>query len=132
MEKVGLLSAEAEVEKLLESVATLILPYEISAPPVVFADFPKIDELRKELHLYQAKGTKSAMLYAFATHINPELPVVNVPTILNYLRAFFLLYPWVYEKSEIDLARRVTTFINPFPEDYIDLVLNEDYNPDYL
>lgn len=129
--KTGLVSAEPEIEKLMEAVASIVVPYEISAPPVTYDDFPEIDKLRKALCECKAKGTKSSFLYAFATHINPELPAINVPTIINYLRAFFLLYPWIYEKSEIDFSRRVTNFINPFPEDYIRLILEKNYKPDF-
>src|SRR5690606_29497891 len=50
-------------------------------------------------------------------------------TLLAYLRAFFLLYDWLYEESEIPIARKVAPFIHDFPPEYVAHVLNPDYAP---
>lgn len=120
---------EFEVESTMENIIKKIIPYEITTPPVPFNELHEIDKLRKALYEHHATGTKSAITNAFAIHINPEIPATDTGTILRYMRAFFLLYPWIFEKSEVDLARRVSTFIASFPTKYIELVVSPAYQP---
>lgn len=122
---------ESSLEKALESLASFVVPYEIGAPPVPFTEVHILDKLRKALFEKNAGGTTSSLLYAFATHINPELPKNDHQTILRYLRAFFLFYYWLMDELEVNFTRRLTPFINPFPEEYILLVLHKGYNPDF-
>ena len=117
-------------EEILESVFSTVVPYEIVAPPVRIDQMEIIDRLRKILLENKAAGTGSSAFYAFAVHINPELPVLNTETLIDYLRAFLILYPWLRKRMNPDYARRLTTFINPFPADYIRKILRPDYNPD--
>lgn len=121
---------ENEIESILESIASMVIPYEITTPPVPITEVQQFDKLRLALHLYHAEDTKSFPTNAFATHINVEVPSTNPATLFSYLRAFLLLYPWLTEKCEIDLARRMTTFINPFPSKYVEMVLDTAYHPD--
>jgi hypothetical protein len=47
--------------------------------------------------------------------------------LLDHLRAFLLLYPWLRERAEVDMTRRISPFVNPFPPEYVRLVLEPDY-----
>jgi hypothetical protein len=125
----GNTSLDIVIENVLESSITTIIPYEISAPSLPLTEMHKIEWLRQALYENQAKGTKAFVLYAFAMHINPELPHKNVDTLLNYTRAFLLLYPWLFQVSDIDIARRMSAFINPFPAAYMIHILQEQYKP---
>ncbi len=78
----------------------------------------------------EAKGTKASLVYAFSLQINPEVPSLESNTILDYLKAFLLLYNWSFKESKIDLARRMAPFINEFSAAYVNLVLHPDYRPD--
>ncbi|HEX8547996.1 MAG TPA: amidoligase family protein [Cytophagaceae bacterium] len=129
LKKYGLNGNEENVENLVESIASFVVPYEVDTPPLPFQEIYKADLLRKALHEKKAMGTKSSVLYAYATHINPELPALDVDNILRYTRAFLLLYPWVFSKAKIDLTRRMSVYINPFPDDYLRLVFQAGYNP---
>ena len=128
--QVGEKSLEFEVESIMEGIVSKVIPYEITTPPLPITEIHKFEPLRQALYEHHAEGTKAALTNAFATHINPEVPSKEAGSILNYIRAFLLLYPWMLRKCEIDLARRTTSFINPFPAKYIDLVLDPAYNPD--
>ncbi len=121
---------EFEVESKLESIIRKIIPYEITSPPVPFTEIHQLDKLRQALFENHATGTKSSITNAFATHINIEIPAYDVNTVLRYMRAFFLMYPYIFEKSEIDFARRVSTFIAPFSSKYIEHVVSPSYKPD--
>lgn len=111
---------------LLGTFATLV-PIEIVTPPIPIDQLDRLDELRQRLHDARAKGTRASILYAFGFHINPELPSKDPAVIRNFLRAFLLLYPWTKQRTEVDLTRRVSPYINPFPDEYARLVLHEQY-----
>lgn len=126
---IGNTSLDTVIENVLESGITTVIPYEISAPSLPITELHQIERLRQGLQEIDAKGTKSSILYAFAMHINPELPEKNVQTLLAYTRAFVMLYPWLFKVSEIAIARRISSFINPFPAAYIRFILDEQYAP---
>lgn len=130
--QLGEYNLEAEVENVLASVASILVPYEIGTPPVAITQLQQLEPLREALFLHNAKGTKAFLTNAFATHINPEAPDTSVETLLGYIRAFLLLYPWMLRNLEIDLARRITPYIDPFPTEYADKVLPMSYQPDLV
>jgi hypothetical protein len=129
LERFGVDTKSQSVEELVEKFASAIVPYELSAPPLPITQIHRIEELRKALYEKKARGTKSSIILAYATHINAEIPRRDVETVLNYLRAFMLLYPWLYDKAEIAIRRRLASYINPYPDEYVRLVLSPGYNP---
>lgn len=113
----------------LDKLAKTVIPLEIIMPPVPYTDLEKLEHLRKKLQEQRAEGAESSWMYAFGMHINIDAPDLEAGTIVNYLKAFFILYPWLVKKSDIDFARRVSPFIDHFPDEYIRLILNPDYRP---
>lgn len=127
---IGNTTLDSLVENVLGSTIAKIIPNEISMPRLPLTQLKKAEDLRIALYENHAKGTKASILYAFAMHVNPEIPVKDLTSVLNYMRAFLLLYPWLLKECNIDFSRRLTAFINPFPPEYFQLVLNPAYNPD--
>lgn len=123
-------SLEFKVENAMESIVSSVIPYEIITPPVPVTEVAKFEQLRLSLFKNNAKGTKDFFTNAFATHINIEVPAQNVETLQNYVKAFLLLYPWIFYQSGIALARRVSSFIAPFPNKYAERVVSPAYHPD--
>lgn len=115
------------LEEALLGVAATLVPIEISAPPIPIDQLAPLDELRGQLRAAGAKGTRASVVYAFGMHINPEVAVLHAAPILDHLRAFILLYPWLKQRAEVDLARRIAPYINPFPAAYGRLILQPDY-----
>ncbi len=111
---------------LLDTFSTLV-PIEIGTPPIPIDQLDRLDDLRQRLHDARAKGTRASILYAFGFHINPELPSEDPAVIRDFLRAFMLLYPWMKQRAEVDMTRRISPFINSFPDDYARLILRPDY-----
>ena len=128
--QIGDSNLEHKVESAMEGVVSKVIPYEITTPPLPITELERFEKLRQALHQHEAEGTKAFLTNAFATHINPEVPDTEPDTILNYLKAFLLLYPWLIKKRDIDIARRVTSFINPFPDKYAELIFQPSYKPD--
>ncbi|ARS37704.1 amidoligase family protein [Pontibacter actiniarum] len=127
--KVGNGTLQDEVETALESIVGKIFPYEIACPPLPCTQLQQLEKLREALYRHHAEGTTSFVTNAFGTHINVELPDTETETILTYLRAFVLLYPWLLYVGHTDLARKISPFIDPYPEAYVELVLLPAYHP---
>lgn len=118
------------IEEGLKDIAASVVPFEISTPPIPLSQMEKLDLLVDELRKWKAKGTGSSVFYAFGLHLNPEIPDSKPQSLLNHLRAFVMLEPWIRKDADINISRRVTPYINEFKEDYIRHILNPDYQPD--
>lgn len=117
------------LEDLFTKIASTVVPLELSAPPLPLSHLDEIEKIRSMLQKSNALGTEASLLYAFGMHINPETPATDTQTVLRFLRAFLLLYIWIFKKSAIDFSRRLTPFIDEFPEAYTRLVLDPRYQP---
>jgi hypothetical protein len=105
-----------------------VLPLEIGTPPIPATRLHELNGLEQALRARHAEGTRAGLLYAFALHFNPEAVDPSAPT--STLRAFLLLYHWLYRKADVDTLRWVLPFINSFPEEYARLVIDPAYDPD--
>jgi len=119
-----------QAEDLLARVASTLVPHEIGTPPIPMTEADRIEQLRQRLHQAHALGTKASLRYAFGLQFNPEAPDFEASTILNYLRAFMLLVDWLQQRSHIAIARRLSPFINEFPQGYVRHILDPAYQPD--
>ena len=117
-------------EGALALIAKQLVPCEVVSPPIPLDEIWRLESLIQALRLAGAKGTRQASLYAFGLHLNPELPNLQAKTILAHLQAFLGLFDWLVKRSEVDLSRRVTPYIDPFGSEYLKLVLDPDYQPD--
>lgn len=118
------------IDESLGALAETVVPCEIVTPPVEVERLAELDPLWSRLRAEGAQGTRSSMVYAFGLHLNPELPALDAGTILAHLQAFMLLYDWLLDEENVDLTRRVTPFIVPFPIAYRRRILAPDYAPD--
>jgi len=71
-----------------------------------------------------------AIYFAFGLQLNPELPDIHPATIVNYLQAFAALYDWLKSRHQLDISRKFTTYIEPWGNHYLDLLMAESYAPD--
>jgi len=122
-------SISTYISKWVGELAGQVVPLEIVTPPLICEQFQQLETLRKELCKKKATGTKAAFTNAFGMHINPEITSKKVEHIHDIMRAFLVLYPWLKEVMEIDLSRQLLTYIDPFPNEYVTLVLAENYAP---
>lgn len=118
------------IEGMFAKLAGTLIPFEIAMPPLPIDNLKPVEMIRRELQINSAKGTKSSIFMAFGMQFNPEVPDMQASTILKTLRAFFLMFDWLYEESDIPVARKVAPFIHDFPDDYVRLVLEPSYEPD--
>ncbi len=121
------------VEKLCEVVGDIsksVVPYEVITDAISLDRLNELDALVDGLKELDVKGTDEAFVFAFGVHINPEVPSLKVESILNHLRAFLLLSDWLHESIDVDVARKISPYINSFPESYCLKIMNCAYQPD--
>lgn len=109
--------------------AQKIVPLEIVSPPLPLNRLVEVEKLIAHLRQAGAKGTGDSAINAFSMQLNPELPSYDAKRITACLKAFLCFYEWLYERADIDLSRRVSNYIDPFPTDYVKKILAPDYWP---
>lgn len=122
---------QKKLENIVAKVSSNVVPFEVISPPIPIDQLDKLERFRLALYNNKAEGTKASPFYAFALHINPELPDLKTETIISYLQAFLLLQYWIFEESGVSFRRHhFTSYIDYFPQQYMLTVLNENYSPD--
>lgn len=116
-------------EEVLAWAAELLVPLEIISPPLPLPRLGEVEALIVRLREAGAKGTSDSIINAFGLQFNPELPSFEPELITASLKAFLCLYDWLFERADIDLSRRVTSYVNPFPAGYVEKVIAADYRP---
>lgn len=111
-------------------VSSIAVPTEIVSPPIPWNELDQLTPLVNALREKGAKGTDDNFIYAFGVHLNPEVAAVDVDYILRHLRAYALLSDWLRARINVDTTRRLLPHVDPFPREYIHLILAADYSPD--
>ncbi len=117
------------IEEFVANVSSIVVPYEISTPPLGLDELSIIEEIKDVLKNAGAKGTDASIFYAFGFHINPEVYSFETKEIIDILRAFFILEEYLDEIIKPDLTRKITPYINPFDTEYKNLVIDKNYTP---
>jgi hypothetical protein len=117
-------------EGLLRAGAERLVPWEVASPPLPLERLHEVQDLVERLREEGARGTTYGLTYAFGLQLNPEMPSTEAVVIARYLKAFLCLFDWLKERAQVDLARRLTPYIDPFPLDYVRPVVDTGYWPD--
>jgi hypothetical protein len=120
---------EQRASDAMSMLAMNIVPCELVAPPVDVSALHKLDAVVADLRVAGGKGTRSSPWYAFGVHFNLELPQLDARTIAAYMKAYLCLNDWLVWHEGVDLSRRIPPFINPFPNDYAQLLVDPEYWP---
>ena len=124
------LEVSETLDDLLRRLASTIVPTEIVTPPIPFTHLAFMDDIISALRDKKAKGTRASVFYAFGLHINTEVVSTDAVYLLNHIRAFSLLFDWICEETGIDLSRRLAPYIEPYPDIYVEYILDQHYQPD--
>jgi hypothetical protein len=117
-------------EDMLQALANLVVPLELVTPPLPMQRLHEVEELIELLRQAGAKGTSESISYAFGLQFNPEIPSSDPKVITGYLQAFLCLYEWLLARADINMTRRLTSYVDPFPPAYVLQVIQADYEPD--
>lgn len=110
----------------LASVAGQVVPLEIVCPPLPLSKIELLEPLIEQLRRAGAKGTGESPVFAFGVHINTEIPDASATCLRRYLQAYCIAQDWLIKTHDIDLTRRLTPYVNLYPEEYLRTVLNYD------
>ena len=116
-------------EDVLKWLAEGLVPIEVVSPPLPLDRLEELELLIAKLRDAGAKGSSDRLFNAFGMQFNPEIAEEGVAWTLSMLKAFLCLYDWLYARADIDMARRATTYIDPFPVDYVRRVVVPGYRP---
>ncbi|AWJ88727.1 hypothetical protein Sp245p_02480 [Azospirillum baldaniorum] len=112
------------------NIGSLVMPFEIAAPPIPIDRLAELEPLFAALSAQGAAGTDASPLFAFGLHLNPQVARTDGAYVLDHLKAFLLLAPWLRREIRVDPTRRLTGFIAAFPTDYAVKVVDPAYRPD--
>lgn len=117
-------------EEALKWLATPLVPLEVVSPPLPMGRLDEVEDLIEDLRDAGARGTSDRLVNAFGMQLNVEIPRADADTITTYLQAFLCLYDWLFTRADINVSRRVTNYIDPFPIEYVLRVIDPAYRPD--
>ena len=109
----------AEWADVLSQAASLFVPVEVVCPPIAITGLDVLGPLVDALREAGAVGTEDSLLSAYGVHINVEPPRLDAATIHSYLLAFSLLQWWLVEVHEVDMTRRLSPYVDLYPEAYL-------------
>ncbi|WP_321314737.1 amidoligase family protein [Halarcobacter sp.] len=118
-----------DLDNFVDKTSKNFVPFEIAMPPIPISDFGKVDKLVQKLRLNGALGTTYSFQYAFGVHLNIEPPSQDIDDVLRLFKSFLILQKWIEVQSEVDIARKISPFINNFSKEYISLVIDIEYWP---
>ncbi len=105
--------------ELLSQVAALLVPIEVVCPPVPASRLDKLEPMVQALRKAGAVGTEESLISAYGVHVNTEIPRLDAPTLFGYLRAYALLQWWLIDRQPVDLARRISPYIDLYSQAYL-------------
>ena len=120
---------DAGLEQSLKTLSEQIVPLELVSPPLDMTRLDEVELLVKKLRKAGATGTSDRWRNAFGMQFNPEMPSLNSQMIVRFLKAFLCLYDWLEKRADINFARKITNFVDPFPRAYVLKVIAPDYWP---
>lgn len=106
----------------LSQAAALFVPVEVICPPIAVTELAALNPLLTTLREAGAVGTEESLVSAYGVHINVEPPRLDAATIHAYLLAFSLLQWWLVEVQEVDMTRRLSPYVDLYPEAYLRLL----------
>ncbi|MDG9670423.1 amidoligase family protein [Hahella sp. CR1] len=116
---------EDEWVQLLGQAAKLLVPMEVVCPPLPITSLTALDPMVVALRDAGAQGTEDSPIAAYGVHINPEIPSLDSAAIAAYLKAFSLLQWWLVERLQVDVTRRISPYIDLYPESYVRQLLSD-------
>ncbi len=117
------------IDDLVDKTSKQFVPFEIATPPIPIEHIYEADEMVEQLRLNGALGTTHTLYYAFGVHFNIEPPSQDIEDVLRLFKSFLLIQKWIELQSEVDIARKISPYINDFPKEYIKKIINLDYKP---
>ncbi|HEU5056550.1 MAG TPA: amidoligase family protein [Kofleriaceae bacterium] len=119
----------AALRDAVAAVAERIAPFEVVTPPLPYPALPRVDDLVDSLAAAGGRGTGAGLLHALGLHLNPDVPEPTAPRIHATVRAYAILEPWLRARAGVDVSRRLTPFVDPYPAAYVQRLVEQEVAP---
>ncbi|MCI5049909.1 MAG: amidoligase family protein [Rickettsiales bacterium] len=106
-----------------------IAPNEVVTPPLNAKELKKFELVVDALRRLGAQGTKSSWAHAFGLHINADVVELSAQHLLAVMQSYCLLHDYIVDGMEVDMTRKVARYAAPYPEMYVQHILQENYQP---
>jgi hypothetical protein len=110
----------------LSQAAALLVPVEIVCPPIPVSRLDELEPMVRALRQAGALGTEESLFAAYGVHINTEIPRLDAATIFDYVRAYALLQWWLVDTQTVDMARRISPYIDLYSQPYLKRILSRE------
>ena len=110
--------------EILSQAAALLVPVEVVCPPIPVSRLGELEAMTDALRKAGAVGTEESLISAYGVHVNTEIPRLDAPTLFDYLRAYALLQWWLIDRRPVDIARRISPYIDLYSQSYLKRLLN--------
>ena len=119
----GILDNFLEALHLRDDAAELLsdvlpVPVEMVTPPLTRAQFADLDRAIAALREAGSEDTKAGTLFAYGLHLNPEHRG-DAAEAIRIAAAYAFAEPYLRHQTPPDNARRVTPFVDPYPDGYV-------------
>jgi hypothetical protein len=116
--------SESSWLEFVSQAAALLVPVEVVCPPIPVDELERLEPMVEALRDAGAVGTEESLLAAYGLHINTEIPALDSATLHRYLQAFALLQWWLLDAHDVDPTRKLSPYIDLYPEAYLHRVLS--------
>jgi len=113
---------ESELLERIAQFAERVVPVEVVCPPVPLSRLDQLAPMVDALRTAGARGTGDSLIAAYGVHINASAPALDLPTLWRYVLAYALLQWWLVEAHAVDPARRLSPYVDLYPEAYVQLL----------
>ena len=114
---------------LIGRAGSVVMPYELSFAPLDWDRIGDLDAVFEAMRRHGARGTEASLINAFGLHLNPEVAEMSADYLVDHLKAFVLLEPWLRHAIRVDLARDLAPFIERFSAGYAARLVDPAYRP---
>ena len=105
--------------EVLSQAAALLVPIEVVCPPIPVSRLAELEPMTDALRRAGAVGTEESLISAYGVHVNTEIPRLDADNLFAYLRAYALLQWWLIDRRPVDLARRISPYIDLYSQTYL-------------
>lgn len=115
----------------LQRLAEKVVPLEVVCPPLTLSQCEQLLPLVDALRDAGARGTDDSWIAAYGVHVNASVPTnaddeIEAQTVHRYLQAYGLLQWWLFDALEVDTTRKVSPYIDKYPESYLRTLLTHE------
>jgi len=110
---------ELDLRETAAEMLAAVVPVEMVTGPLDAEGLETLDTAIAALRRAGAVGTRHSPVNAFGMHLNIELSPCEPARAIRIAAAYAFVEPWLRRQMEVDLARRATPFVDPYPPGYL-------------